>query len=210
MEETVKLSLPRWFKLKWGIAACSTISLHSHCNIVFLSALGLWVDVLCLQVNNEDFAGVLVGEMDHLHFHSDRRDPFVIILEFSKLKDTDVSSRFPWSASLLRKSSTSPKVHACGLAKHSLRLNMSNTVIWKFRSRRWLVNDVPTSFIDHNPCVKAVLLFQFCLHPTGNRFVQRFYDVFFFSFFWLCLEHAGAELIGQMHASLVVTFLFLR
>jgi len=56
--------------------------------------------MLHMQVNGEDLAGVLGGEVTHSHFHSGRGDPFVIILGFSKLKDTDVSGSFLWIHSL--------------------------------------------------------------------------------------------------------------
>jgi len=47
--------------------------------------------MLYMQVNGEDLAGVLGGEVTHTNYHSGRGDPFVIILEFTKPKDMDAS-----------------------------------------------------------------------------------------------------------------------
>lgn len=47
--------------------------------------------MLHMQVNGEDLAGVVGGEVAHSNYHSGRGEPFVIILEFTKLKDMDGS-----------------------------------------------------------------------------------------------------------------------
>lgn len=48
--------------------------------------------MLHMQVNGEDLAGVVGGEVAHSNYHSGRGEPFVIILEFTKPKDMDTVS----------------------------------------------------------------------------------------------------------------------
>lgn len=45
--------------------------------------------LLNLQVNGEDLAGVVGGEVTHTNYHSGPGEPYVIILEFTKPRDMD-------------------------------------------------------------------------------------------------------------------------
>ena len=43
--------------------------------------------MLRMQVNGENLAGIVGGEVAHANFHSSRGEPYVIILEFTKPKE---------------------------------------------------------------------------------------------------------------------------
>lgn len=47
--------------------------------------------MLRMQVNGDDLAGIVGGEIAHSNFHSSRGEPYVIILEFTKPKETHAS-----------------------------------------------------------------------------------------------------------------------
>lgn len=47
--------------------------------------------MLYMQVNGDDLAGIVGGEVAHSNFHSSSGEPYVIILAFTKPKETNVS-----------------------------------------------------------------------------------------------------------------------
>lgn len=47
--------------------------------------------MLHMQINGDDLAGVVGGDVAHSNFYSSHGEPFVITLEFIKHKDTNVS-----------------------------------------------------------------------------------------------------------------------